>query len=96
MVAKKFRRVRAGELNGVIEVVVSGGLPVDADPEAPTRITKHRTTEGKRVRVTGGLPDVLQGELMTPEQRKLHDDQQYAAAHGQSGTLGTGFASKED
>lgn len=96
MVAKKFRRVRAGELNGVIEVVVSGGLPVDADPDAATRITKHLTTEGKRVKVTGGLPDRLEGEHWTPEQRKLHDDQQYAAATGSAGTLGTGFASKED
>lgn len=94
---KKFRKVgSAGALaldtNAIIEVTVSGGLPVESDPEGSSRVTKHVTAEGKRVRVTGGLPDVLMGELMTPEQRKEHDDRMHAGVHGLAGkpVLGTG------
>jgi len=76
---------------GPITISVSGGLPQD-DPNAEEAAQQVRklVADGRRVTIYGGLPDVLQGELMTPEQRKAHDDAQYAAAHGQSGTLGTG------
>lgn len=76
---------------GPITISVSGGLTQD-DPNAEEAAQQVRklVADGRRVKVVGGLPDVLQGELMTPEQRKEFDDRQYAAAHGQSGTLGTG------
>jgi hypothetical protein len=40
------------------------------------------------VKVTGGLPDGLAGQLMTPEQRKAHDDAQYAAVNGNKSVNG--------
>lgn len=90
MVKKRFRRVRAGELAGVIEVIVTGGLPVDTDPDASNRVTKHLAADGRRVKLIGGLPDVLMGETMSAEQRKAHDDATYCAVMGTPGTLGTG------
>ncbi|RZF29961.1 hypothetical protein EVC45_10205 [Paraburkholderia sp. UYCP14C] len=92
MVSKKFRRVAARrsagagayDLNSVLEVTMTGGLPAD-DPmavEAAQAIHRHVTSEGQRVRVIGGLPDGLQGEQWTAEQRQQHDDEHYARAFG--------------
>ncbi|AIP31012.1 hypothetical protein DR64_3446 [Paraburkholderia xenovorans LB400] len=92
---KKFvHKPRAGAVDtGPITITASGGLPQD-DPNAEEAAQQVRklVADGRRVTIYGGLPDVLQGEQMTPEQRKAHDDAQYAAAHGQSGTstLGKG------
>jgi len=88
---KKFvHKPRAGAVDTCPVVVrVSGGLPQD-DAEDVQPVVRKFIADGRRVTIHGGLPDVLQGEQMTPEQRKAHDDAQYAAAHGQSGTLGKG------
>lgn len=84
---KKFvHKPRAGAVDtGPVVVRVSGGLP-EEDPNAPTASQQVRkiVADGRRVRVVGGLPDELAGEHMSAEDRKKHDDEHYARAHGQT------------
>jgi|GEM_PF-7057882 len=87
---KKFvRKPRAGMSDtGPVIVTVTGGLPAAA--AAPATVNKYVSAEGRPVRVTGGLPDTLPGELWTAEQRKAHDALHYAAVMGTLGTPGKG------
>lgn len=92
---KKFvHKPRAGTPDiGPITITVSGGLPQD-DPNADEAAQKvcKLVADGRRVVIHGGLPDRLEGEHWTPEQRKAHDDATYAAVKGTAGkkALGTG------
>lgn len=77
------RRGRTVESNAPLTIVIEGGLP--GGESLDTRLSVLNDTGNlRRIRVLGGLPNVLQGMLMTPEQRKEHDDQTYKAVFGGS------------
>ncbi|SAL55664.1 hypothetical protein AWB69_05983 [Caballeronia udeis] len=77
------KRGRTSDSNAPLQITIIGGLP--GYEQLDTRLTTITDTgQTRRIRVLGGLPDVLQGLLMTAEERAAHDDRVYASIFGGS------------